>query len=197
MLLWTATIQKRPSVSFSEARRDLLHLIQKTAAGSWLKRRGVIGTARLIENEHPDGSWHVHAHVILVFRNSLSRDEAVVFAIQLRDRYLGKADALSIPAGKQGQHVMRGSKEGLIRYVTKDVTRLGGYNTSSKLWEQVAAGDADALALIHEMEAGNYRKRNWTVTGVCKLAQVEDFDELLAKLGWDKQSNETGSTPFA
>ena len=185
LLLWTATIRKRPSASYEDARKDLLRVVQKTVAGGWLKRRGIIGTARVIECEESDG-WHVHAHIVLVFRNTLTRQESVGFAVCLRDRYLAKAEQLEIAAGKKAQKIHLGSEERTIRYVTKDVTRLGGFNTASKLWERVEGGDADALALIHEMETGTFRKRQWTVTGVCKLEQPQDFDDLLAKWGWNK-----------
>ncbi len=158
---------------------DLLAVIQATTRGGWLARQGVIGTVRAVEPEHAAEGWHVHAHHLAVFRNELSAEDFRRFALTLGSRYLTEADRLGIPASPDGQDIARvRSAQAWMRYLSKGRTHADSHDTASQLWAAVLAGDADALDLAHGPEAGAYRRRSWTTTGVCR--PVPDFDALVA-----------------
>lgn len=168
-LMWTATIATTPGRAYGQQRADLVRLIQATARGDWLGRRDIIGTARVIESEHSANGWHVHAHTLLVSRNELVRANARALALDLRDRYLSEADRLGIAASTTGQHVrIAAPLSRAVDYITKSRVHPGGHDAPSALWAEVTAGEADALSLIHDLEAGAFRRRSWTTTGVCR-----------------------------
>lgn len=168
-LMWTATIATTPGRALRQQRDDLLRLIQATTRGGWLGRRGIIGTARVIEPERSSDGWHVHAHTLLVSSNEFVRANARAFAVDLRERYLSEADRLGIAASAEGQRVETARRvSDLVDYITKGRVRPGGQDAPSALWADVAAGDADALALVYDLEAGTLRCRSWTTTGVCR-----------------------------
>lgn len=179
MALWTATVATTPGTGARQAWRDLLRVIQATTRGGWLARQGVTGTARAIEIERGPEGWHVHAHTLIVFSETVSSADFERFASTARSRYLSEAARLGIAASAAGQDVSRvRSLPRVVRYITKSGVRANGTDTPSRLWAAVESGDADALAAVHELEGAAYRRRAWTTTGVCRLPP--DFDDLLA-----------------
>lgn len=190
VLLWTATIASTPGRALRPQWGDLSRVLAATLKGGWLKRRGVAGSARAIEPKRGTEGWHVHAHSLIVFPESKSRDDLRTFALSLRDRFLQQADRLGIDAGPQGQHVRVVTDLSIaVDYITKDRVSANGTNSASRLWASVHAGDAEALELIHEFEAGAFRRRAWEVTGICQ--PLLDFDDLLRTGALGGQ----GSTP--
>lgn len=168
-VMWTATIATHCDRSHRQQHDDLMAVIQTTIKGGWLGRRGIIGTARVIESERTAAGWHVHAHVLLVSRNEFDRGEARAFALDLRTRYLAEAERLGVRASTAGQRVEKAKRvSDLVDYITKSRVRPGGTDAPSALWNAVGEGDGDALALIHDLEAGTFRRRQWTTTGVCR-----------------------------
>lgn len=179
-LMWTATISSTPGRALRPQWGDLSQVLAATLKGGWLRRRGVAGSARAIEPKRGSEAWHVHAHSLIVFSETKSREDSVAFALSLRDRFLQQAEALDIDAGPQGQHVRVVTDLSIaVDYITKDRVSANGTNSASRLWASVHAGDADALSLIHELEAGAFRRRAWEVTGVCQPPL--DFDDLLRR----------------
>ncbi|KZE41585.1 hypothetical protein AVW09_03095 [Microbacterium sp. T32] len=179
LVSWTATVATTPSAGVRQQWADLLAVIQATTRGGWLARQGIIGTARAVEVARSADGWHVHAHHLAVFRNVLSAENFDTFALTLRSRYLAEADRLGIPASSYGQDIARTrSAHAWTHYLDKGGIHPDGNDTASQLWTAVLAGDADALHLAHELEAGAYRRRMWTTTGVCR--PVPDFDALVA-----------------
>lgn len=181
VLLWTPTIAGEPGEGLRSHWSALVEVMQATTAGGWLKRRGVSGTARAIEVEHTAAGWHPHGHILICFPKRLTRDEAREFALILRDRWIVKAAELDRHASPQGQHVALIGDSDLhraARYITKSRIRANAADTPSSLWSSVRDGDADALSLVHELEAGSFRRRTWTTTGTCR--PVLDLDDLLA-----------------
>lgn len=179
VLLWTATIASTPGRALRPQWGDLSRVLSATLKGGWLKRRGVTGSARAIEPKRGDAAWHVHAHSLIVFPESKSREDSRAFALSLRERFLQQAERLGIDAGPQGQDVrVVTDLSRAVDYITKERVSANGTNSASRLWASVHAGDADALPLIHELEAGAFRRRAWEVTGVCQ--PLLDFDALIA-----------------
>lgn len=177
-VLWTATIATRPGTGARQAWSDLLCVLQATTRGGWLKRQGVAGSARAIEPEISEGGVHIHAHTLLIFRSEIDAETFRRFALTARTRYLSEADRLGIAASAAGQDItLVDSLPRVIRYITKMGVRANGTDAPSRLWADVVAGDADALAAIHELEGAAYRRRAWTTTGVCR--PLLDFDDLL------------------
>lgn len=184
MLSWSATIASSPDVAVRRQWADLIALLQATTRGGWLSRRHVVGTVRTIEPEHGPDGWHVHAHYLLVFQNELTPAEVERFQAELLDRYLAEAHRLGIRATADGQDIARTrSATAWTKYLTKGRIRRGNTDVLSRLWSAVDDGDADALDLVHDLEAGAFRRRLWTPTGVCKLPEYAglDFDEMLAR----------------
>lgn len=178
VLMWTATLASSPDLRGTW--RALSSVISATVGGGWMKARGVVGYARVVEPELGVGGWHPHAHSLIVFRNELSDAEVETFSRALTARYLTKADRTSVQASPAGQDVRRAENvTTAVDYMTKTGVRLYGNDTASRLWAAVAAGDHDALVRVHELEQGAHRRRRWTTTGVC--APVLDFDEMLAR----------------
>ncbi|MDN3443730.1 hypothetical protein [Microbacterium sp. APC 3901] len=96
----------------------------------------------------------------------------------MRSRYLAEADRLGIAASADGQDVsLVRSLPRVVRYITKMGVRANGTDSLSRLWAAVEQGDAEALAMVHELEGAAYRRRAWTTTGVCR--PLLDFDDLL------------------
>ncbi len=184
MVSWSATIASSPDVPIRQQWGDLLALLQAATRGGWLSRRGVVGTVRAVEPEHGPDGWHVHAHYLLVFRNELTPAEVEHFRAALLDRYFSEADRLGIHATADGQDIARTrSATAWTRYLTKGRIRRGATDVLSRLWTAVDDGDTDALHLVHDLEAGAFRRRMWTPTGVCKLSEYAglDFDDLIAR----------------
>ncbi len=178
VLLWTATIASTPGRALRPQWGDLSRVLAETLKGGWLKRRGVAGSARAIEPKRGDAAWHVHAHSLIVFPESKSREDSLAFALSLRERFLQQAERLGIDAGPRGQHVRVVTElSRAVDYITKERVSANATNSASRLWASVHAGDADALSLIHELEAGAFRRRAWEATGVCQ--PPIDFDDLL------------------
>lgn len=181
MLSWSATIASSTEASVRQQWSDLMRVLQATTEGGWLTvpSRGVVGTARTIEPEHGPDGWHVHAHYLLVFRNELTPAEVERFQADLLDRFLTKAHRLGIHATADGQDIARTrSVTAWTRYLTKGRIRRGNTDVLSRLWSAVDDGDADALDLVHDLEAGAFRRRMWTTTGACK--PPIDFDDWIA-----------------
>lgn len=178
MVSWTPTVATMPSTGLRQQWNDLLAVIQATTRGGWLARQGVKGTARAVEIEHSSAGWHVHAHVLLTFRNEISGEDFDRFALTLDSRYLGEADRLGIPAAHEAQDISRTrSVRAWTQYISKGHVRANGDDAPARLWADVMAGDADALAAVHELEAGSFRRRMFTTTGVCR--PLLDLDDLL------------------
>lgn len=178
MVSWTPTVATRPSAGLRQQWEDLLAVIQATTRGGWLARQGVSGTARAVEIEHSSAGWHVHAHMMLVFRSQLSAEDFERFALTLDSRYLSEADRLGVSAHAEGQDIQRTrSARAWTKYLSKGHVRANGEDGPARLWADVVAGDADALAAVHELEAGSFRRRMFTTTGVCR--PLLDFDDLL------------------
>lgn len=172
-LLWTATVGSTPGRALDESWDDLERLQRYVVSGSWLSRR-VGGYARTIEVEHAPGGWHPHSHTLLVFRNELTRPEAVKLAQAIQRRYLRAADLRGIPASAQGQRVQVVPLSQLstaVDYITKThmmtrPARSQGTLTPAMLLRASMAGDADAYALLTELEHASYRRRTWQVGGM-------------------------------
>jgi len=179
VLVWTATVASTPSAALGPLRADLVRVIQATTAGGWLKRRGVIGTARVIEPKLSLSGWHPHAHTMLVFRTKLASEEIEKFVADLIDRSLDKAVALGITTSYKGQDARSFIPSEAVDYLTKEAVRPGGQDAGSVLWHRISRGDSDALDLVHELEAGMFRARAIVTTGV--LAPPLDFDDLIAR----------------
>ncbi|MGX1701706.1 hypothetical protein [Microbacterium sp. NPDC055357] len=185
VLLWTATVPSMLGAALGPLRADLVRVIQATTGGGWLARRGVMGTARVIECKYSASGWHPHAHTMLVFRNELTPSEVVAFDVELRNRYLSKADRLDVAASAEGQDVRRyGAHSDAVDYITKERVSPHGTDSASVLWDLVRQGVADALTLVHELESGTYRRRSWAVTGVC--APPVELDSLIARGVFDR-----------
>jgi len=159
-MLWTATIATAPGKGIRQAWGDLLAVLQATTRGGWLQRHGVAGSARAIEPEISEGGVHVHAHILLVFRSQLDTERFRQFALTVRSRYLAEADRLGIAASAAGQDVsLVRSLPRVVRYITKMGVRANGTDSLSRLWAAVEQGDAEALAMVHELEGAAYRRR--------------------------------------
>lgn len=173
-LLWTATIGSTPERPLAELWSDLDRLRAYMVSGSWLNRR-VDGYARAIEVERPWG-WHPHAHTLLVFRNELSRADAVKLAHEIQTRYLQAADLRGIAASAKGQRIQvvpLSQLSSVVNYITKQTmstkpSQTPGTVTPSMLLRDAYAGDADALDLLHELERASYRRRTWQTGGILR-----------------------------
>lgn len=175
---WTATVATSPSAGVRQQWDDLLAALQATIRGGWLARQGVSGTARVIEISRGLEGWHIHAHILLTFRSEISAEDFGRFALTVESRYLSEADRLGIPVSANAQDIQRTrSARAWTHYLSKGHVRTNGTDTPSQLWTAVQAGDADALALVHDLEAGSFRRRMFTTTGVCR--PLPDFDDLL------------------
>jgi hypothetical protein len=119
-----------------------------------------------------EGAWHVHAHWLLISRNSIPRDRAVKIAGQLRDRWINAATLRGIDARPTGQD---------IRLVpVRDIPRVVGYLTKDhaghlyegtergmgNLLAEWYAGDADSAALFLELERAAHGRRWRSVSGI-------------------------------
>ncbi|GAA3743927.1 hypothetical protein GCM10022239_19200 [Leifsonia bigeumensis] len=172
-LLWTATIASTPERPLGELWSDLDKLNAYMVSGSWLSSR-VDGYVRSIEIERTPSGWHPHAHTLLVFRNKLSRTDAVKLAREIQARWLRSADLRGIAASAKGQRVQvvpMGQLSTVVDYITKShmttrSSRTPGTVTPAMLLGSAYRGDADALDLLTELERSSYRRRTWQPGGM-------------------------------
>lgn len=172
-LLWTATVGSTPGRALSELWSELDSIQRYMVSGSWLSRR-VDGYVRSVEVEHTPGGWHPHAHTLLVFRNELTRPEAVKLALAIRQRYLRAADLRGIAASARGQHVEvvpLSELRSTVGYITKshmmtEPSQKPGTLTPSMLLRASIAGDADAYVLWTELERASHGRRTWQRGGM-------------------------------
>ncbi len=171
-LLWTATVGSSPGRALRETWDDLDALMRAMVRNAWLSSR-VDGYARAVEVEHTPGGWHPHVHTLLVFRNELTRPEAVKLAHDIQRRYLHAAALRGIPASAKGQHVRvvpLARLSSTVDYITKShmltrPSRKPGTRTPAILLRASFAGDADAHDLLNELERASYGRRTWQPGG--------------------------------
>lgn len=171
-ILWTATVPSAPGRALEATWNDLDRLIRHMNSGGWLLRR-VNGYARAVEVELAAGGWHPHSHTLLVFRNGLTRPEAVAMALAIRARWLKAGDIEGIAPDKAGQHfccVPLRRLGDVIGYLTKDALsgKPVGKVTGARLLRAAAAGDPSAVRLWREYQHAASYRRTWQTGGTLK-----------------------------
>lgn len=173
--MWTATVASSPDSGLSPTWDSLDKLIRAHSARSWLTKRAD-GYARAIEVELTPGGWHPHAHTLLVFKDLLTRAEAVSLASDIVNRWLTIAHDQGVDASWAGQDVRAVPAEEIddrARYVTKShlLTRPSakpGTVTPAMLLRRAATGDEEAVRLWQELEDAAYGRRTWQTGGILR-----------------------------
>lgn len=175
-LMWTATIGHSAGDPLL-ATWDGLDMVRKRVlAASWLTRQGVDGYAMAVEVVLKPNGWHPHIHTLLAFREALPRDQEIILAERVRDRWLSSANQVGVAASAQGQHVHRfpmGALSQLIGYLTKDHLLTGlttdpSTVTTAMILRAAATGDAEAVDCWEEYELAATGRRTWQTGGMLR-----------------------------
>lgn len=164
-----------------------------------LRRYAIEGWVRAVEVTHGASGWHVHVHALVLTRRALSPVERQA----LGDRIFGRwsravqRKGLSAPTRSHGVDVRPVSRAGAAEagaYLGKGAGGVGGVGaevgagslksgrrqsrTPMEVLRDAGAGDAGAVALWHEWEAGSRGRRQvgWS-QGLRELLAVEEISD--------------------
>lgn len=174
-LLWTSSVGHRPERPLAALWSELDATHAAVVSRGWLTRRAD-GYARAVEIERAPQGWHPHAHTILVFRNELTAGQISELARDLRARWIDSAAKLGIPASAAGfdlRPIAGLHLSAAVSYLTKAhmttrPTRKPGTLTPAMILRDAAAGDADALDLMHELDRASFRRRMFQTGGILR-----------------------------
>lgn len=188
----TLTVATVPGRPLRDAWADLGALTRDLTDKSWLTKR-VDGYARCTDVTYAPAGWHPHQHFILVFKRKPTQARASLLRRQIVRRWLQAADRRGIAAGAQGQHTaLLETAESVSKwanYVAQDVVGKVGTDGSMTPGDLLRAahqfGDADALALFHELEDASFGKRVWSTGGCLRPCAIAHTHAGVGQLSGD------------
>ena len=172
-LLLTTTVAAQPGQSLSDQWDALDKLMTHLGSGAWLSRR-FSGVVRHVEVSWSEGRWFAHAHWLLLANSdhdsSLEADGQAAIERWCRAARLRNITAL--PEGQDARLVPSGDLLRVLGYITKDSPlRATDDGTGlGDLYRLAAAGDADALASLHELERASFARRWRSISGVFRTS---------------------------